>query len=134
MKAVVLGKSFLIIFLAGKNITHQFPGKKGEQKDFWLGVRFYDADPGWQVYLLIYIYLALLKNKFCIKSAQRMQLALENCFISFCVENCLSPNFKPISLKNAFCTKSAQRIQERQFFPSALGDHSYRNQFCIRTK
>ena len=28
----VLAKSFLIIFLPGKNITHQFPGKKGEEK------------------------------------------------------------------------------------------------------
>ena len=29
---VVLGKSFLIIFLPGKNITHQFPGKRGKKK------------------------------------------------------------------------------------------------------
>ena len=52
----------------------------------------------------------LLKNAFCIKCAQRIQLALENCLTSFSVKNYLLPNFKDVLLKNAFSMKSAQKI------------------------
>ena len=53
----------------------------------------------------------LLKNAFCMKSAQRIQLAVEDCLTSFCVKNYFLPNFKDVLLKNAFCMKSGQRIQ-----------------------
>ena len=45
------------------------------------------------------------------KSAQRIQLAVENCLTSFCVKNYPLPKFNDVLLKNAFCMKSAQRIQ-----------------------
>ena len=53
----------------------------------------------------------LLKNAFCIKSAQRIQLAVENCFTSLWVKMVFFPNQKDILLKNPFCMKSAQSIQ-----------------------
>ena len=45
------------------------------------------------------------------KSAQRIQLAVENCLTSFSVKNFVLPNFKDVLLKDAFCMKSAQGIQ-----------------------
>ena len=45
------------------------------------------------------------------KSAERIQLAVENCLTSFCVKNYLLPNYKHVLLKNAFCMNSCQRIQ-----------------------
>ena len=53
----------------------------------------------------------LLKNAFSFKSAQRIQLAFENCVSLHFVKNFLFPNYKDILLKNAFCIKSAQKIQ-----------------------
>ena len=77
----------------------------------------------------------LLKNAFCMKSAQRIQLAVGKCvwlhfvlkttfcqiisttrcrklcLTSCCVKNYVLPNFKDVLLKNAFLMKSAQRIQ-----------------------
>ena len=40
----------------------------------------------------------LPKNAFCIKCAQRIQLAVENCLTWFCVENYLLPNYKHVLL------------------------------------
>ena len=45
------------------------------------------------------------------KSAQRIQLAVENCLTLFSVKNYPLPKFNDVLLKNAFCMKSAQRIQ-----------------------
>ena len=43
------------------------------------------------------------------KSAQTIQLAVENCLTSFSVKNYLLPNFNDVYLKNAFCMKSDKR-------------------------
>ena len=54
----------------------------------------------------------LLKNAFCMKSAQKIQLAVwKLCLTLFCVKNYLLPNYRHVLLKNAFCMKSAQGIQ-----------------------
>ena len=53
-------------------------------------------------YLLPNYKHVLLKNAFCMKSAQRIQLAVENCLTSFCVKNYLFPNFKGVLLKMRF--------------------------------
>ena len=54
----------------------------------------------------------LLKNSFCLKSAQKIQLAVSKlCLTSFCAKNYLLPNYRHVLLKNAFCMKSAQKIQ-----------------------
>ena len=52
-----------------------------------------------------------LNNSFCMKSVQRIQLAVEICCSSFCVKNFLAPNYKVIFLKKALCIKSAERIE-----------------------
>ena len=86
-------------------------------------------------YLLPNYKHVLLKNAFCMKSAQRIQLAVGKCvwlhfvlkttfcqiisttrcrklcLTSCCVKNYLLPNYKHLLLKNAFCIKGAQRIQ-----------------------
>ena len=62
-------------------------------------------------YLLANFEDVLLKNAFCMESAQRIQLAVENCLTSFCVKNYLLPNLKDVLLKDAFSMKSPQRIQ-----------------------
>ena len=64
MKTFFLSYKLYLVLHAGKKSSNYFPGwqkhnsliswKKGEQKNSWLGVRFYDADPGWQVHFLIY--------------------------------------------------------------------------------
>ena len=46
----------------------------------------------------------LLKNAFYIKSAKRIQLAVENYFSSFCVKNFRLPNYKNILLKMRFAS------------------------------
>ena len=62
-------------------------------------------------YLLPNYRHVLLKNAFCMKSAQKIQLALwKLCLTSFCV-NYLLPNYRHVLLKNAFCMKSAKGIQ-----------------------
>ena len=54
----------------------------------------------------------LLKSAFCIKSAQRIQLAVENCVsLHFKLKSSFLRNFKDILQKNAFCIKSAERTQ-----------------------
>ena len=63
-------------------------------------------------YLLPNFKDVLLKNSFCLKSAQKIQLAVwKLCLTSFCVKNYLLPNYRHVLLKNAFCMKSAQGIQ-----------------------
>ena len=63
-------------------------------------------------YLLPNFKHVLLKNAFCMKSAQKIQLALWKLGLtSFCVKNYLLPNYRHVLLKNAFCMKSAQGIQ-----------------------
>ena len=63
-------------------------------------------------YLLPNFKYVWLKNAFCMKSAQKIQLAgWKLCLTSFCVKNYLLPNYKHVLLKNAFCMKSAQGIQ-----------------------
>ena len=62
-------------------------------------------------YLLLNFKHVLLKNAFCMKSAQKIQLAVwKLCLTSFWVEHYLLPNYKHVLLKNAFCMKSAQGI------------------------
>ena len=52
---VVLEKSFIIIFLVGKKNNSLVTCQKEGTKIFRLGVRFYDADPAWQVHYIIYV-------------------------------------------------------------------------------
>ena len=72
----------------------------------------------------------LLKNAFSIKSAERIQLAVENCVsLQFQLKLCFFPNEKDILVKNAFCINSAQRIQLA--FKNCVGLHfGLKTTFC----